>query len=160
MKNFLIVIALVLAAVGCRDGVQPTGSETAQPAATSGALRTEEGVPGPLPARATSSEQVDRDVHNGEEVFITDEGFVPALLYAKQGAEIRFVNETDSAKQIEFTNLPWTSKEIEPGEFDSYTPDATVSITFELVGEESVSGRIQVTEYYEPGETAEPDSDR
>ena len=153
MKRLSVVLLFVLA-MGCGGDDPPGAAQT--PQASAGPLRTEAGVPGPLEPRAESSEEVDEDVHTGQEIFITADGPRPQLLYAHVGAEIRFINETGDRITIEFTNLDWKSKPIAPGAFDSYTPDQAVSIVYRLAGDAKTQGNIQVSPYYEPGETAEP----
>src|SRR5688500_10352870 len=110
MRRMWLVVLIFVATVGCDRGGDVTPEQTVAP--TLGPTRTEEGVPGPLKPRASSSDEIDPLNHIGQEVFITDDAFVPQQLFAVFGATIRFVNETDQTVTVQFTNIEKSSLRI------------------------------------------------
>jgi hypothetical protein len=138
------VAIVLLLAVGCARGetqVRPAADGSPTPRAR------------PLPAVARSSSDVsDPSFHVGQEVFITDDGFVPEQLVAIVGEKISFINETDRNAAVEFTALDFESGPIAPGRKATYTPDGAYSIAYHLAGDPKVTGAILVEPYFQPGE--------
>lgn len=108
--------------------------------------------PRPLLPRTESSADVDPDSQSGQQVFVTDEGFRPALLFSVIGEEISFVNETDGTVTVEFAVLDFTSGPIDPGSEATYTPRGAYSIVYHLAEDPRTTARIQVEPYFNPGE--------
>jgi hypothetical protein len=139
------VAIVLLLAVGCTRG----GGATV-PLAADGSPTP---MPRPLPPVARSSADVKDPVfHVGQEVFITDQGFVPLQLVAIVGEKISFINETDASAAVEFTALDFESGPIAPGRRATFTPDGAYSIGFHLSDDPKVTGAIQVQPYFQPGE--------
>lgn len=147
----LMVVTLGLAGAGCGGDDDPPAAAEATP--TPGELREEEGVPGPLPARAESSGEVNATIQVGQEIFLTDEGPAPGQLIAKVEASILFVNETDEDLRVHFTNIEMRDIRIDAGDSAKYTPRDHGSLAYEVRGgDEKQQGRIQVEPYGEVGE--------
>jgi hypothetical protein len=136
---------VLLLAVGCTRG----GGATV-PLAGDGSPSP---LPRPLPAVARSSADVkDPAFHKGQEVFITDDGFVPEQLVAIVGEKISFINETERTAAVEFTALDFESGPIAPGRKATFTPDGAYSIGYHLADDPEITGAIQVEPYFQPGE--------
>jgi hypothetical protein len=157
-RRFVLILVLALSSIACGRNGDPGVTSSPTPAPSLGPERTEPGVPGPLAARARSSDDMNQDVQSGQDIFITDGGFVPKALYAVVGAEVWITNETDEAKEVEFLNFDWNSGPIEPGDHAVFTPEEGLTFAYRLVGDDGVRGSIEATPYYEAGETAAPAS--
>ena len=156
MKRISLVLIAVVLISGCsRDGGDVTPEQTPVPSV--GPTRTEEGVPGPLKPRASSSKDIDPVNHIGQEVFITDDAIVPQQLFAVLGATIRFVNETDEAVTLEFTNIEKDRLRIQAGAFAEWKPKDGGSVVIETEDPKR-RGAMQIEAYYEEGETATPEA--
>ena len=145
IRRFAAAATLVVLLTGCgSSGAQPRRA----PAEVEATPR-----PRPLPPVARSSAHIDDPVfHVGQEIFITDDGFVPQQLVAIVGEKVSFINETDDRVSVRFTAIDFETGDIEPGGKATYTPDGAFSIAYHLVGDEDVTGAIQVEPYFMPGE--------
>lgn len=145
-RTVVLALAALALCVGC--GQRSDNRTATLPAEGSPTPRAR-----PLPAVATSSSDIkDPAFHVGQEVFITDDGFVPEQLVAIVGEKISFINETDADAEVRFTALDFETGPIVPGDRATYTPDGAYSIAFHLAGDEDVTGAIQVEPYFQPGE--------
>jgi len=119
-------------------------------------MRYEKGIPIPLPARATTSKDVD-PVHDlGEDIFITKDGFKPQSLTAKVEAQLWIHNETDTTQVVRFVNWPWSSPPIEPGAKAIYVPHETVAVNYVLGSNQKVAGSVLFEPWYDPNDPNAP----
>ncbi len=143
-KLAALLVAFILA-LGCgrSDGAGTAGISEGSPTPR----------PRPLPPVAKSSADVNDPVFSvGQEVFITDDGFVPQQLVAIVGEKISFVNETNDTAEVRFSAIDFATGPIEPGERATYTPEGAYSIGYHVAGDKNVTGAIQVQAYFMPGE--------
>jgi hypothetical protein len=146
IRRGIAVAAILISVFGCAR----SGARTPLPV---DAQTTPTPRPRPLPPVARSSADIDDPMfHKGQEVFVTDDGFVPKQLVSIVGEKINFINETDEAVEVRFTAIDFETGTIAPGGRATYTPSGAYSIAYHLAHDEDVRGAIQVEPYFQPGE--------
>lgn len=118
--------------------------------------RHEKGIPIALPARTTSSKDVDPVHDSGEEIYITDQGIKPKSLTAKVEAQLWIVNETDKTQQIRFLHPTMTLAAIPPHKKITYVSHETSVYYFELVSDPKVQGSVLFEPWYDPYDPNSP----
>ena len=108
--------------------------------------------PRPLPPIATSPAQVNPSFQVGQQVFITDAGVRPLLLYAIVQEKITWINRSNQTATVRFVAGGHEIGPIPAGGSASYTPPTTGSIAYTLLQRPSVRGAVQVQWYFDPGE--------
>jgi hypothetical protein len=140
-----VLLVVMLAAMSCSSH-GPSSRATSAPHG----LRYEKGIPIPLPARAKSSKDVDPVRDQGEDIFITDDGFKPHDLTAKVEAQLWIHNDTDKAQVVRFENWPYTSPPIPPHGKVIYVPHEAVAVNYELESNTKVTGTVLFEPWHDP----------
>jgi len=107
--------------------------------------------PHPLPPVAKSSKDIRNPEFNvGQEVFLTDQGFVPRFLTAVVDVDISFINETSKTQVIRFDEFGWKPARIKPGGKAKYRAEGAWRISFHLESNPKIWARIQAERYDDP----------
>jgi hypothetical protein len=131
-----LLVALLLLA-GCGGGSD--GEDDAE----AGPTTTEETLP---PDTAPDTAAIDF----GQETALTDDGFVPATLVAIVDHDVTIRNASSQPREVVFRNRSVgpdearTTGVLAPGDGFTFRPDTLGSYTFELAGDPSIRGAIQV----------------
>jgi hypothetical protein len=141
----LLVCALALTLL-CGCGGQDSGGQSTAPATPPATAPVASVKPVIPPAGSPSP---DPNFGQGQAIFITDKGFVPAWLVARVNRSITWVNQTDHAVGIRFDNLgpEAPAPQIVAGGAWGWRPTASVSVLYHDSADPKVQGKIQV----EPG---------
>ncbi|HYZ93040.1 MAG TPA: peptidylprolyl isomerase [Actinomycetota bacterium] len=109
--------------------------------------------PRPLPKPARSSREIkNKQFRVGQEVFITERGFVPVNLVSIVAEDISFINETSETKELHFNSFGWGPTRIPAGKRVKFRPEGAWAISYYEASDPEARGYVQVQPYFEPGE--------
>jgi len=142
----LLSVSGLLAGCARTPEVTPSGAVSVSPASTveSSTSTGSFANHGPLP---------DPAVAPGQWIAVTDAGLRPQLLVSTVELPIVWENRSKAPVRIRYDNGTVDSGMIAPGQAFQTTPDAAVAITYDVIGQRTLQGVIQVEPPLMPGET-------